>query len=212
VRAQYIPPRQFGAAKTALSPDDAALLARMQTDRQARAVLGVVAQYLRKGYEVAQTVPSFISPIDGTKAAAAAMRVGLDQINNYAQRVYNAIPNDDAPVSDLNRKKVGLSLAQARTELAIVSTDANDLNQGLTGALLELFNDMFKRLAHDAVQDPLKALKWVGVGVVALVGLFTVGKLVHTVALGGAMDEELHVAEREALRIARSRKLKSKPA
>ncbi len=204
MRPQYIPP--LGAAKSALSPSDTVLLARMQTNRQARAVLGVVAQYLRQGYEVAKTVPSFISPIDGTKKAAEAMRIGLDQINNYAQRVYNAIPNDDTPLSDLNRKKVGLSLSQARSELAMVSTDANDLNRGLTGALVDLFNDMFKQLAHNAVQDPLKALKWIGVGVAVLLGLFTLGKLVHTVVLGEAMDEELLAAEREALKIAKERR------
>lgn len=212
MRPQYISPRQLGAPKTALSPSDVALLARMQTNRQARAVLGVVAQYLRQGYEVANTVPSFISPIDGTKMAASAMRGLLDQTNNYGQRVYKAIPDDDAPVSDLNRKKVGLTLQQARENLLMVSTEANNLNTGLTGALLELFNDMFKKLAHDAVQDPLKALKWVGVGLIVLMGLFTIGKLVHTVALGAASDEALKEAEREAMKTARERRgLRSRP-
>lgn len=207
-----ITPKQLGAAKTALLPGDLALLARMQTDRQARAVLGVVAQYLKQGYEVANTVPTFISPIDGTKMAASAMRGLLDQTNTYGQRVYKAIPDDDAPLSDLNRKKVGLTLQQARENLLMVSTEANNLNSGLTGALMDLFNDMFKRLAHDAAQDPIKALKWVGIGLVVLIGVFTLGKLVHTVALGAASDEALKEAEQQAMKTARERRgLRSRP-
>jgi hypothetical protein len=53
--------------------------------------------------------------------------------------------------------------------------------------------------------DPMKILTYVGIGTVAIITLFTIGKLVHTVVLGEAMDEELLKAEKEALRIARGR-------
>lgn len=48
-------------------------------------------------------------------------------------------------------------------------------------------------------------LMYVGIGAVALVGLFIIGKLVHTVALGGAALEE---AENEAMRLADEKKRK----
>ena len=46
---------------------------------------------------------------------------------------------------------------------------------------------------------------WIGIGAVSLVGLFILGKLVHTVAFGGAALEE---AEEEALKIAEEKKRK----
>lgn len=194
-------------AKAALSAQDAALIARIRTNRQARAALGIVAQYLRQGYDIAKTVPSFISPVDGTKMAAAQMRSTLDQDNNYARRVYATIPDDDAPVSDLVRQKIGLVLAQTRSTLAIVSTEANDLNRGLTGSLMDLINDWLKQLARDAEKDPLKALRWIGVGVAVLAGLYVIGSLVHTVTsfAGAESPQALLDAEKEAMEAARTR-------
>lgn len=180
--------RRGGLGTSKVNPADAqqaaALLQPMQTNRQARAVLGIVAQYLQQGYATAQTVPSFISPIDGTKMAAAAMRTSLDQDNAYAQRVYAGLPDDDAPVSDLNRRKVTVAVTNALSTTRLVSTDSADLNRGLVGALVDLFKQGLQHLVDNAAHDPLKALKWVGIGIAVLVGLGLVGKLVHTIMLG----------------------------
>ncbi len=43
---------------------------------------------------------------------------------------------------------------------------------------------------------------WIGIGAVSLVGLFIIGKLIHTVALGNALTE----AEDDAVRIANSKR------
>jgi hypothetical protein len=161
----------------------AALLAPMQTNRQARMVLGVVAQYLQQGYQVAGTVPSFISPIDGTTIASKAMVSLLDTDNHYAMRVYAGLPDNDAPVTPLNRQKVTLAVTQALSSTKLVSTEAADLNRGLTGALIDMFKEGVQKLATAAVHNPLKAI---GIGVAVLVGLFIAGKLVHTIMLGGA--------------------------
>jgi hypothetical protein len=174
----------LGKTNPADAQQAAALLQPMQTNRQARAVLGVVAQYLQQGYTAAQGVPSFISPIDGTKMAAAAMRTSLDQDNRYAQRVYAGLPDDDAPISDLNRRKVTVAVTNALGTTRLVSTDSADLNRGLTGALVDMFQQGLQHLVTDAAHDPLKALKWVGIGVAVLIGLGLVGKLVHTIMLG----------------------------
>lgn len=197
-------------AKTTLSAGDAALLARVRTDRQARAVLGIVAQYLRQGYEVADNASGGPLLYLSNRELKKQFKESLDENNRWAQKVYASIPDDDAPVSPLNLKKVGLALAQARETFAMVKSDADDLNRGLTGALLDMVNNWVKQfaqqLAHDATNDPMKILKWVGVGVVALTGLFVLGKLVHTVAFGngGFGQAELLEAEREAMEIART--------
>ena len=164
----------------------AALLAPMQTNRQARMVLGVVAQYLQQGYQVAGTVPSFISPIDGTSIASKAMVSLLDTDNRYAMRVYAGLPDNDAPVSPLDRKKVTLAVTQALSSTRLVSTVAADLNRGLVGALIDMFKEGVQKVVSAAAHNPLAALKWVGIGVVVLVGLFVAGKLVHTIVLGSA--------------------------
>jgi hypothetical protein len=46
---------------------------------------------------------------------------------------------------------------------------------------------------------------WIGIAAVSVVGLFIIGKLIHTVALGGAALEE---AESEAMKIAEEKKRK----
>lgn len=179
------PPKPTGAD----GQQAAALLAPMQTNRQARMVLGVVAQYLQQGYQTAATVPSFISPIDGTTIASKAMVSLLDTDNRYAMRVYAGLPNNDAPVTPLNRQKVTLAVTQALSSTKLVSTEAADLNRGLVGSLIDLFKEGVQKLVNDAAHNPLAALKWVGVGVAVLVGLFIAGKLVHTIVLGGSGRE-----------------------
>jgi len=164
----------------------AALLAPMQTNNQARAVLGVVAQYLQHGYQVAGTVPSFVLP-DGTSMASAAMVSLLDTDNRYAMRVYAGLTSDDAPVSPLNRKKVALAVTQALSSTRLVSTEAADLNRGLIGALMDMFKEGVQKIATDALHNPLKAI---GIGLAALVFLFVAGKLVHTIAFGGSREAE----------------------
>ena len=48
-------------------------------------------------------------------------------------------------------------------------------------------------------------MMWIGIGAVTLVGLFMIGKLVHTVAFGDARLEE---AEDEAMRLLEEKKRK----
>ena len=185
------PPKPSGAD----AQQAAALLAPMQTNRQARAVLGVVAQYLQQGYQTAATVPSFISPIDGTTIASKAMVSLLDTDNRYAMRVYAGLPDNDAPLTPLNRQKVTLAVTQALSSTKLVSTEATDLNRGLVGALIDMFKEGVQKLVSSAAHNPLAALKWVGIGVAVLVAVYVAGKLVHTIMLGGASWE----AEGDAL-------------
>ncbi|HEV3059766.1 MAG TPA: hypothetical protein VGY48_16055 [Vicinamibacterales bacterium] len=52
---------------------------------------------------------------------------------------------------------------------------------------------------------PSNTFMWIGIAAVSVVGLFIIGKLIHTVALGGAALEE---AESEAMKIAEEKKRK----
>lgn len=184
------------------SQQAAALLGPMQTNNQARSVLGIVARYLQQGYQTAGTVPSFVLP-DGTSMASKAMVSLLDTDNRYAMRVYAGLPSDNAPVSDLNRKKVTLAVTQALSSTKLVSTEAADLNRGLVGALMDLFAEGIRKLATDAAHNPLQALKWVGIGIVVLVGLGLISKIVHTVALGASREpRKATLGEAEAAAVA----------
>jgi hypothetical protein len=198
---------RHGFGRTTTAPEDAQLLSKMRTNRQARAVLGVVAQYLRKGYDIAQTVPSFISPIDGTKMAAEAMRSNLDSDNRWSQKVYAAIPDNDDPVSDLNRKKVTIALTQARGTLTLVSSGAEDLNRGLMGSLADLLSEhLLPSWAQPSTGKGRDLALKIGIGVAVLIGLFVAGKLVHTIILG--QSSALGEAEMMAMAIADAQRRK----
>lgn len=190
----------FGRTPT-LTAEDAQLLARMRTNRQGRAVLGAVAQTLRVAYE--QHLPLYAQVSSAGRQLEAAMKSRLDGINNYAQRVYAVIPDDDMPISDLLRSKVGLTLAQARDA-------ANDIDEAVrsqrisAGDVLEGVADILTRLVAAALGAVGNALipgggaipRWVKVAVGGVVVLVVVGvatKLLRTIMLGqtplGAAEE-----------------------
>ena len=110
-------------------------------------------------------------------------------------RVYAGLPDNDAPLTPLNRQKVTLAVTQALSSTKLVSTEAADLNRGLVGALIDMFKEGVQKLVSSAAHNPLAALKWVGIGVAVLVAVYVAGKLVHTIMLGGASWE----AEGDAL-------------
>ena len=181
----------FGKTPT-LDQEDAQLLARMQTNRQARAVLGAIAQTLRVAYE--QRLPLYAQIGSAGQQLAAAMRSRLDTVNSYAQRVYAVVPDDDAPVSDLLRNKVGLTFAQARD--AAGDIDQTVRSQRISaGDVLEGVVDILTRLVEGALGAVGGALtnrlfpgaggasKWVKIavgGVVVLIVGGVVVKLVRT--------------------------------
>lgn len=189
----------LGAAKKALSPEDQQLLAKMQTNRQARAVLGVVAQYLRRGYEL---VDSASSVMPGTASLKDAIKRGLDGTNRYAQKTYAGIPDDDAPLSPLNRRKVEECVREARTHLSEIPSDVEDINRGFTGALADTLTSFLpKWLQPPGGGKHDKLIIALGIGA-AVVGAILIIRLVKTAALGESEANELAEAEEEAIRIA----------
>lgn len=168
----------------------------MRTNRQARAVLGVIAQALQAAYQV--TVPLAARAIDkDSRALQQAMTSRLDGVNKYAQRVYAGIPDDDAPISALNHQKVGLVLAQTRGAIHDVEESAQD--SGLTGALTNALDQALGQSFAKHVTPEAK--RWavrIGVGVAVVIGLVVVGKLIHSISLGRSSA----LGEAEAIAVA----------
>lgn len=172
-----------GFGKTAqLTPDDAARIAQMHTNRQARAVLGVIAQILQRGYQI--TVPLYARIVSkDSRELQRTMTSRLDATNRWAQKVYAGIPDDDAPVNDLNRKKVTIALAQARDTVRDIDETAQD--SGLMGALSNALDQALGAAWTRNVTPQTKRLAVkIGIGLAVVVGLIVVGKLVHSIMLG----------------------------
>lgn len=200
--------RQFGRTPT-LSAEDAQLLARMQTNRQGRAVLGAIAQTLRVAYE--QHLPLYARISSAGQQLAATMKSRLDGINGYAQRVYAGVPDDDAAISVLNQQKIGLTLAQARDaandiDAAVQSQQisAGDVLQGVADILTKLVAAALGAVGSALIPHGGVIPRWVKVAVGGVVVLLVVGvatKLLRTVMLG---QTPLGAAEEAAIAIAES--------
>jgi hypothetical protein len=190
---------QLGATK--LSAEDTALLAHMQTNRQARAVLGIVAKQLQSAYVLAaKTAISHPAQyaLPGASVAAAT-KSRLDNTARYAMKTYATIPDDDAPLSPLNRRRVEESLREARAAFADIGDDAADADRGLTGLLADLLTGLLPSWLRPT--DPKKRtwILYAGVGAAVLVGLFIAGKLIHTIVLGRSQIGTLGAAEAAAV-------------
>lgn len=200
----------LGKAST-LTPEDAQLLAGMRTNRQARAVLGAIAQTLRTAYE--QRLPFYSRVGSAGQQLAAAMKSRLDGINNYAQRVYATIPGDDAPISATTQAKVALSLAQTRDaandiDEAVHSQHISigDVAQGMADILTYLVKTALGAIGGAVLPGGGKlptAVKIAIGGIVLLVIVGVAAKLVHTImfseasALGDAEAAAVALAEAE---------------
>lgn len=182
------------------------VLASMQTNAQARGVLGITAKWLSQAYGVLETFP-FLSG----KAKDQARDL-LDRNNTFAQKVYATIPDDAAPVSIPLRKSVTTAAKQSASSLKLVSSAAANLNQGyvddladyLAGRASQFVQNQLERLTGKKLDINIpsalpKTIIWIGIGTVVVVGLILLTKIVRTAVLHGS---ELEEAEREAMAIA----------
>lgn len=201
-----------GLGATADQPID--LLAAMKTNVQARAVLGVDAKYLQKGYEAAEripdskitamiSIPELVKYFGGGRNARVSAKSLLDATNAYAQKVYAKIPNDMAPVSAQIRKEVTLVTKQTLENVKLVEDTEKTLSQGLLRDLLDVLHKKVQDLAqgmldkfldHKVKLDIPKAVIWGAVAVGGLLGLYLAVKVVHGVMLRGAALEEAETA------------------
>lgn len=203
VRAEA--PVSLAGPGDALPTTAAEALANMRTNRQGRAVLGIVATFLRRGYEVADTVTGVAT--GGAQKQAKAL---LDHTNRRAQQIYTSLPDNDEPLTDLNRRKIAQVVQQAMENTKLVSTAAEDLNRGLIGALVDLLVDnVIPPWLKNALPKDRKTIDLaikIGIGVAAVVGVIVAVKLVKNIALGGSDPAEMDEAESAALALARRKR------
>jgi hypothetical protein len=203
---------QLGKTPT-LSPEDEQLLAGMRTNRQGRAVLGAIAQTLRIAYE--QRLPFYSQVGAAGKQLAAAMKSRLDGINNYAQRVYAGVPDDDAPLTSLNQQKIALTLAQARDAANDIDETVrsqhlhlSDVAQGIADILTSLVKAALEALGSAIIPGVGSLPPWVKIAVGGVVVVLVVGavlKIVRAATLGGSALAE---AEDAAVAIAEAKRRK----
>ena len=213
VARQIIAARNGLGSSPQITPEDAQRLAAMRTNRQARSVLGAVAQTLQTAY--AKHLPALARATSAGRDLQATMKSRLDTVNNYAQRVYAGIPDDDAPVSDLNHRKVSLTVAQARDAAqdidAAVASQRLDVGQGLADVLTYLIEHALGAVGGALLRNLPGAgalPKWVKIvvgGVVVVVAVGVVARLVRTIMLGRA---QLGEAEEAAIAIAEAQRRK----
>ncbi|HKQ96970.1 MAG TPA: hypothetical protein VJV75_03765 [Candidatus Polarisedimenticolia bacterium] len=89
-------------------------VAAMRTNREARALLGVAADYLHQAFEL---VPELTDLGDVQDQA----RDLLERTNLYATGIYAMIRDDDQPISEDMRPRVQTALLQAQTNLRLVA-------------------------------------------------------------------------------------------
>lgn len=186
-------------------PTPTDVLANMHTNRQGRAVLGIVAQYLKRGYVLADS-------IDGvaTGQAQSQAKSLLDQTNKRAQQVYASVPDNDEPLTDLNRRKTVQVVQQALENTRLVSTAAEDLNRGLMGAITDLLIDnVIPPWLRNALPKDRKTIDLaikIGIGLAAVIGVIIAGKLVMNIAFNGSDPADMDEAESAALALANRRR------
>lgn len=119
--------------------DLAGAAADVQTNRQARAILGIVASYLREAYQATDQ----ISTGQGLRAQAVSY---LDTVNRYATEVYAGIPDDGGAISFANAARLGLVTSQANDALAnieeAVGVSRWDLAASMKKAVSEIAADV----------------------------------------------------------------------
>jgi len=109
-------------------PRIATMAAQITTCGEGRAVLGRASEILSQGYDRLPDITSSDGSIfslndDGARASAKSL---LDQANDYAQRVYWAIPsgNLNAPLDATLKNQVAAALQSALRALSTVETVA----------------------------------------------------------------------------------------
>ncbi len=196
--AGWVAPHMRAMTSLGAAPSQAFdALANMRTNAQARGVLGIAAKYLRQAYGILDTFTAW--PTGTTKESAREL---LDRTNRYAQQIYAKLPNNTAVIDPVVRKQVVVAANQAATNLQLVSSVRDNLNQDFLTDLVDYLNagvghvidDVIDRVTGKKKTEIGRVLIWCALGTVGL-GIAYVGfRLVRTAVLGGAALEEAEAA------------------
>lgn len=146
----------------------------VKTNRQARQLLGIAADFLRQGYAVAETVPTSlwwgvaVRHLDNTAELAKSMRELLDRNRRYVDKIYRTIPDNDGKLTPAHRKQVKVAVTQASSNLKIVSSSKDQVNMRFIDALIEAMKTWIRAVTpKDGF--PLWGKVALGAGIVASV-------------------------------------------
>lgn len=173
-----------------MTTDEAA--AALQTNRHGRAALGIVAENLQRGYEVADSIrpplaTQIMNPVFGLVESFTdadlrrTAREMLDVTNAYAGGLFAVLPDDDQPLPANMKANIGEALHQAERNLSIlvsvrqnvVQTFLEDL-QILVDAIFEVTAEATKYIADKAkkiVGSVVPVQVWYALGAALLVGV-----------------------------------------
>jgi len=108
-----------------------AAVAAMRTHREARALLGVAADYLAQAYALLPDLPS-------TAEVREQARDLLDRANAYATGLYAMLHDTDEPIAEDMRPRVQTALSSAQSDLKLVAEVRADLEINYLQALADV--------------------------------------------------------------------------
>jgi hypothetical protein len=130
----------------------------IKTNRQARQVMGLVAEMLRRGYEEVPIIDSgFVgSAVDFFSGSTTELRAHanslLDVVNAYAQGIFAFIPDNDEPLNEDFRGRIALSIQQAQDAVKSINEVsaklAVDFTDEMAAAVLPLVNRIVDKVAE----------------------------------------------------------------
>jgi hypothetical protein len=118
------------------------IAAGIKTNRQGRAILGVVADYLKRGYELVpklgtykESIFNIFVPDDDLQEDARDL---LDATNNYSIVLYNSLPDNDGPIDENRRRQIGVALNQAQSSFTLLARIDADLSSSFIEDLADV--------------------------------------------------------------------------
>jgi len=141
------------------SPD--AIADGIKTNRQARAVMGLVAEMLRRGYELVPTISAdfaeiFTGSIDELRAQANS---ALDLDNARAQGIYQLLPDNDDVMEEKHRPRIQLAIEQAQDDISSISKAAAEIAVDYTDEMASIVVPIVKRIVDKVAELPKQLSK-----------------------------------------------------
>ena len=131
----------------------------IKTNAQARAVLGLVANMLRRGYELVPTVAApftelFSGSVEELRAQANS---SLDIVNAYTQGIYAFIPDNDNALDEQYRRRIQLAIKQAQDTCESISDAAAAMAVDYTDEMASVVLPVLERIG-EKIKDLPKTL------------------------------------------------------
>lgn len=167
----------------------AAAVDAARTNREGRVLLGLAADYLQQAYVLAAQISQvgdwdwrrILDPfavedrLTGVANVEEEARRLLDISNAYAGGIYATLPDDDSALTEDSRRRIGVALNNAYTDLGLVRSVQSDIQSQFIDSMTEAAS-VWLDAASGAVVSVTKlaaasAIDNVGLLAIAAVGL-----------------------------------------